>query len=101
MAGGDINPYLLLSVILGAALYGIQTEMTPPHPIKGNSYEQDLPKFAPSCEAAINSFQHDQLIARIFSETLIENLCLTKQQELSVLADIKVTEHWQTFLEAV
>ena len=101
VAGGDINPYLLLSVILGAALYGIQTEMTPPHPIKGNSYEQDLSKLAPSCEAAINSFRHDQLIARIFSETLIENLCLTKQQELSVLADIKVTKHWRTFLETV
>ena len=79
------------------SVYGIKTEMTPPHPIKGNSYEEDLPKLASSCKAAINSFRHDQLMARIFSETLIENLCLTKQQELSVLADIKVTEHWRTF----
>ena len=101
VAGGDINPYLLLSVILGAALYGIKTEMNPPHPIEGNSYEKDLPKLASSCRAAIKSFRRDQLIAHIFPKTLIENLCLTKQQELSVLAGIKVTEHWRTFLETV
>jgi hypothetical protein len=32
---------------------------------------------------------------------LIENLCLTKQQELSLLADIDVSEHWKSYLETV
>ena len=101
VAGGDINPYLVLSVILGAALAGIEDEMVPPDPITGNAYNLDLPQLAPTWQDAIDVFESDPLIARILPQALIENLCLTKQQELSLLADIDVSEHWKSYLETV
>ena len=101
VAGGDINPYLILSVILGAALVGIEDEMMPPDPITGNAYDLNLPQLAPSWQDAINAFESDPLIARILPQALIENLCLTKQQELSLLAEIDVSQHWKTYLETV
>ena len=101
VAGGDINPYLVLSVILGAALAGIEDEMVPPDPITGNAYNLDLPQLAPTWQDAIDAFESDPLIARILPQALIENLCLTKQQELSLLADIDVSEHWKSYLETV
>lgn len=101
VAGGDINPYLILSVILGAALVGIEDEMMPPDPITGNAYDLNLPQLAPSWQDAINAFESDPLIARILPQALIENLCFTKQQELSLLAEIDVSEHWKTYLETV
>jgi len=101
VAGGDINPYLVLSVILGAALAGIEDEMVPPDPITGNAYDLDLPQLAPTWQDAIDAFEGDPLIARILPQALIENLCLTKQQELWLLAEIDVSEHWKSYLETV
>ena len=42
VAGGDINPYLLMSLILGAAMVGIEDEILPQKPINGNAYDQTL-----------------------------------------------------------
>ena len=36
-----MNPYLLLAVILGAALTGIEDAAEPPEPVTGNAYEMD------------------------------------------------------------
>ena len=101
VAGGDTNPYLVLSVILGAALLGIEEAMAPPYPVTGNAYDLDLPRLAHSWQAAIDAFDSDPLIKRILPKELIKNLCLTKRQELSILADIDVSEHWKYYLESV
>jgi glutamine synthetase len=39
VAGGDMNPYLMLAGVLGAALIGIEDGLTPPPPITGNAYD--------------------------------------------------------------
>jgi len=102
VAGGDINPYLVLSVVLGAALIGIEDGMVPPAPITGNAYElEGLPHLAQSWEDAINIFESDPLIARIFSPQLIRNLVMTKRQEQSVFARRAPETHWLSYLESV
>ena len=42
VAGGDVNPYLMLAAILGAALTGIEDEIEPPPAVNGNAYAMDL-----------------------------------------------------------
>ena len=101
VACGDINPYLVLAAILGAALVGIEDEMDPGQPLEGNAYEQDLPQLADSWEAAIQWFEDSPLIRKIFPDLLIENLCNTKRQELAHLADMPDTELWKIYLESV
>ena len=81
VAGGDVNPYLLLAAILGAALNGIEAEAAPPPPIKGNAYEIDLPQLAPDWRSAIESFATAPEVAAIFHPDLIQNLVLMKRQE--------------------
>ncbi len=101
VAGGDINPYLVFAAILGAAITGIEDDMPPPPPLTGNAYDQELPGLAETWQGAIDRFEHDPLIARIFPATLIRNLVMTKRQELAKMGDIPVAEHWKTYLEAV
>ncbi|WP_297767873.1 glutamine synthetase family protein [uncultured Roseovarius sp.] len=101
VAGGDINPYLSSAAILGAAITGIEDSMTPPAPITGNAYEADLPQLAPDWATAIDRFEHDPMIARIFHPDLIRNLVMTKRQELAHMAAIPDDEHWKTYLETV
>ncbi|MEI4232822.1 glutamine synthetase family protein [Roseovarius sp. D22-M7] len=101
VAGGDINPYLTFAAILGAAITGIEERLIPPAPITGNAYEADLPQLATDWGAAIDLFEANPLIARIFHSDLIRNLVMTKRQEHAHMAGIAPEDHWKTYLETV
>lgn len=101
VAGGDINPYLMLAGILGAALAGIDDAQDPPAPITGDAYKLDLPRLAETWEAAIDAFAHDPWSARIFAPDLIRNLVLTKKQELRDYAGLTAQERVELYLDTV
>ncbi|MFP4239574.1 MAG: glutamine synthetase family protein [Rhodosalinus sp.] len=100
-AGGDITPYLLLAAVLGAALSGIEDGLAPPAPIDGNAYEHDLPQMAAGWEEAIARLEASALMRRILGDAIVDNLCMTKRQEMRRLAAIPPEEHWQVYLETV
>lgn len=100
-AGGDVNPYLMLAGILGAALVGIENKMTPPPPITGNAYALDLPLIPDTWEEAINVFEKSEKIARIFPKELITNLVLTKRQELHYMGELTPSEQTEIYLDTV
>ena len=91
----------MLAAILGAALIGMEDGLVAPPPITGNAYDMDLPQLKSDWLSAIEAFETDPLIARIFSPALIRNLTLTKRQEMERLAEIPPKSHWKTYLEAV
>lgn len=102
VAGGDINPYLMLATVLGAALVGIEDSMQPPEASTGNIYDiGGLPQLAADWETAINWFDSDPLIARILPGQMIRNLVMTKRQELRGFAERPAESHWLSWLEAV
>jgi len=101
VACGDINPYLMFSLVLGAALNGIEQKFAPPAPIQGNAYEHDVPRLPTDWATAIEMFRSDPLVAQILPRQLIENYCLTKEQELERLRDIAASDHWKVYLETV
>ena len=101
-AGGDVNPYLLLAAVAGAALDGIDAGLSPPDPVTGNAYDvPGAPALAPDLTSAMDAFAADPAIARIFPPLLIDNLCRTKRQELRRFAAQEPEMHWKTYLEAV
>lgn len=100
-AGGDVNPYLMLATILGAALIGIEEKMEPPPPITGNAYALDLPLIPDTWEEAINVFDKSEKMARIFPKELINNLVLTKRQELHYMQELSPTEQTEIYLDTV
>jgi len=101
VAGGDVNPYLFLAAVLGSALIGIEDKLTPPAPISGNAYEQDQPQIPDTWEAAIDRFEESEIAARIFSPQLIQNLVLTKRQELHYLSSMSESEKLDLYLDTV
>ena len=101
VAGGDVNPYLMLAAVLGAALNGMEDAAAPPAPITGNAYDLDLPQIPSDWSEAISLFETAPQIARIFSRQLIDNLVLTKQQELRVMAPLSPQEQVEIYLETV
>lgn len=99
-AGGDVNPYLLMAGVLGAAIIGIEDAMTPPAPIDGNAYDiDDAPSLILDWPSAVDRFETSAIIKRIFDPELITNLVNTKRQEIRTFADIAPEQHWQSLVQ--
>ncbi|RFP87635.1 glutamine synthetase [Rhodobacteraceae bacterium 63075] len=101
VAGGDICAHLLLAAILGGAIDGIERAATPPAPTVGNAYEEACPQLAESWAEAITLFEQSEAIKRIFHPRLVENLVMTKRQEMARLEEIPREDHWKIYLESV
>ncbi|WP_104490878.1 glutamine synthetase family protein [Paracoccus denitrificans] len=101
VAGGDVNPYLTVAAVLGAALNGIEDKAEPPPPIQGNAYELGLEQLPGSWGAAIDTFETSPQIKRIFPAHLIENFVMTKRQELHYMAELSDEETVELYLDTV
>ena len=101
VAGGDVNPYLFLAAGLGSALIGIEDGLTPPPPITGNAYEQDMPQIPDTWAQAIDRFEHSALARRIFDPLLIGNFVMTKRQELHYMAELTPRQQLDLYLDTV
>jgi glutamine synthetase len=101
VAGGDINPYLMIAGVLGSALTGIEDGLTPPPPITGNAYDLDLPQLPATWQDAIDTFAGSERMKRIFAPQLIDNLVRTKRQELRYMAELSEAEMLDLYLDTV
>ena len=101
VAGGDVNPYLMIAAVLGAALNGIEDALEPPAPFEGNAYDQDLAQLPATWSEAIESFAACDEIKRIFPQHLIDNLVMTKRQELHYMAELTDEETVELYLDTV
>lgn len=101
VAGGDVNPYLMIAAILGAALIGIEDAMTPDDPIIGNAYAQSLDQLPPTWNRAIETFASCPLVRRIFDPELVENFTMTKRQEIHYMAELSDQEQTELYLDTV
>ena len=101
VAGGDINPYLLLAVVLGAALTGIEDAALPPEPVTGNAYDAALPQLPVDWASAIDAFAGSDLIRRILPAGLIRNYVATKRQELTYHDELSPAERLDLYLDTV
>ncbi|OWJ76291.1 glutamine synthetase family protein [Haematobacter genomosp. 1] len=101
VAGGDVNPYLMIAGVLGSALIGIEDGLTPPPPLLGNAYDSASPRLPTSWEEAIDDFETSPLVARIFPQELIRNYVLTKRQEVRYMAELGPDEQMDLYLDTV
>ena len=82
-------------------MMGIEAGLTPPAPMTGNAYDQDLPQLAADWTSAVEAFETDAVLTQIFHTDLIANMVLTKKQEIRLMAEIPKAQHWKTYLDAV
>jgi glutamine synthetase len=101
VAGGDVNPYLMLAAILGAALMGIEQQMEAPEPITGNAYALELPLIPDTWEAAINAFENSTIVPQFLPKELIRHFVMTKRQELHYMAELSPEEQTEIYLDTV
>ncbi|OAN68901.1 glutamine synthetase [Jannaschia sp. EhC01] len=101
VAGGDINPYLFLAAVLGAALDGIEQGKPPAPAVTGSAYTADLPQLPLTWADAIKAFDTSDEIKRIFAPELRETFLATKRQELRYMAELSPEEQQELYLDTV
>jgi glutamine synthetase len=99
VAGSDANPYLLFAVLLSAVLDGIEQNISPGDPIKGDGYSQvenALPGYMPE---AVQLFSESDFIRNSLGQELQRIYTLTKEQEIAEFRKrVTLLEH-QSYLE--
>ncbi|MCV2877169.1 glutamine synthetase family protein [Rhodobacteraceae bacterium XHP0102] len=101
VAGGDVNPYLLVAAILGAALHGIEAQLTPPNPTHGNAYAAATDHLPITWGDAIKTFEACPMITQMFPPELVANYLATKRQEMAYMAELSCEEQMQLYLDTV
>lgn len=101
VSGGDVNPYLALAAILGAATNGLEDAVDPVAPITGNAYDLALPQIPTDWNTAIDLFETDSCVSRIFPDQLVRNMVLTKRQELRKLEGVDARDQLALYLDSV
>ncbi len=100
VSGADANPYLLFAVLLSAMLDGIEQNLSPGDPIKGDGYSQaeeaSLPVYMPD---AVRMFRESDFIRNALGPEIQRIFTLTKEQEIDEFRK-RITElEYQSFLE--
>ena len=101
VAGADANPYLVLAAILGAALTGIERQLSPGEPAGPDAQDKPASKLPPDWASAIASFEHGARIAEIFPAVLRDSFVACKRQELETFALQVSNFEVETYLESV
>ena len=101
LAGGDVNPYLSLTAILGSMLVGIEEALSPPAPITGNAYDQPLDQVHSDWGTAIVAFESSENVAKIFNPKLISYLTATKRQEILRFPSLSADDQLRSYLDRV
>jgi glutamine synthetase len=86
VAGADANPFLVLAVILAAALDGIERNLVPAPPVTSNSHEVALPRLARDWRQALERFEAAPSMARLLHPEFVACFSACKQQEQDVFA---------------
>ncbi len=101
VSGADANPYLVLAAILGAALIGIERQLSPGEPTGGEGQGLPLAKLPPDWASAIAAFETGKRVAEIFPAVLRDAFIACKRQELNTFA-LNVSDfEIETYLESV
>lgn len=101
VAGADANPYLVLASILGGALIGIEEQLTPPAPIVGDAYRQNLDQLPSDWVSAVQAFADGKRVPQIFSKQLQVMLLECKRQECLRFSQTVTDFEYHSYLEVV
>jgi len=84
LAGADANPYLALAAAIGSGLIGIERELEPTEPLRGNAYEQSLPQEAAlpaTLWEAAQRLQASPAARTLFGDDFIDHYAATREWE--------------------
>jgi glutamine synthetase len=93
--GGDVNPYLAVSALVAAGLYGIEHELPLEEPFTGNAYGSDAATVPSTLRDALDLFTGSGIAEAAFGKDVIEHYANYARVELAAF-DAAVTD-WELY----
>ncbi|MEC7075195.1 MAG: glutamine synthetase family protein, partial [Pseudomonadota bacterium] len=93
VAGADANPYLVLAAVLAGIWHGIENTLSPPDPVEGSAWDQeiDAPALPTTMDEAISVFDKSDVLSSYLTSEFKTLFLATKVQEWNEFAK-RVTE---------
>lgn len=84
IASADTNPYLGLAAAIASGLYGIENELEPGAPVRGNAYEMKLPRklaLPATLWDAAQRFKKSAPAREYFGDAFVDHYAATREWE--------------------
>lgn len=93
--GGDVNPYLAVSALIAAGLYGIDQELALEEAFGGNAYASGAETVPHTLRDALTLFEGSKLARQTFGDDVVEHYANNARVELTAF-DAAVTD-WEMY----
>ena len=93
--GGDVNPYLAVSALISAGLYGIDNELDLAEAYDGNAYLSDAETVPATLRDALDLWTGSKIARDAFGAEVVEHYANNARVELTAF-DAAVTD-WELF----
>lgn len=81
--GGDVNPYLALSAMIAAGLYGLDRELPLEPAVDGNAYATDKPQVPRTLHEATAAFAESKLAREALGDEVVDHYLNAARVELA------------------
>lgn len=86
--GADANPYLVLAAMLAGGLWGIENDIDPGEPYRGNAYSDgELESVPNSLAEAVELFEQSEVANKFFGEDVVQYYAQTRRWEVQQFND--------------
>ena len=102
--GADANPYLSLSAMMGAGIYGMKHKIEPTAPTKTNSYNADTPealKFPSDFRDAIEKFSGSKIAREIFGDPFVDTYAQSRHTQFEQFQTFVTDKELERFFDLV
>lgn len=101
VAGADANPYLVMTVILGGILAGLDGETDPGEPVAGNAYASPAETLPLTWGKAIARFQRSEFIGNCLGAEYRKLYAACKAQEKTLFDSMISDVEYNTYLRDI
>ena len=81
--GGDVNPYLAVSALIAAGLYGVENELPLEPAFAGNAYSSDCTHVPSTLRDAAEKFGQSELARKVFGDEVVDHYLNAANVELA------------------
>ena len=98
----DMNPYLAMAVVVGAALWGIEKELLPPPPVAGSAYaSKEAPRLPRTLAEATARFRESAAAREILGAEFVEHYARTREWEVRQFDRAVTTWELERYFEII
>lgn len=84
--GSDMNPYIAISSLLRAGIWGIENEVEPSAPSLGNAYIGGDNSLPGSLEEAVSLFKNSTIARELFGDVFVDHYSYSREWEVKQYA---------------